>query len=54
MHIRHIYISPGHNFYGNHGKPARDNPMVEVAEAECVAGKGVVGDRFFDYKPDYS
>ena len=27
--------------------------MIEVSEAECVAGKGIIGDRFFDYKPDY-
>lgn len=53
MHIRHIYISGDHNFYGNHGKPPGEHPMIEVAEAECVAGKGIAGDRFFDYKPDY-
>ena len=27
--------------------------MVEVEAAECVAGKGIAGDRFFAYKPDY-
>lgn len=27
--------------------------MVEVPEVECVAGKGLVGDRFFDFKEDY-
>jgi MOSC domain-containing protein YiiM len=53
MHIRHIYISDDHNFYGRHGKPAGKRPMLEVTEAKCVAGKGIIGDRFFDYKPDY-
>ena len=53
MNILHIYISDDHNFYGRHGQPAGENPMTEVAEAECVAGKGILGDRFFDYKPDY-
>lgn len=53
MTIRQIYISDDHNFYGRHNKPPRKNPMIEVSEAECVAGKGIVGDRFFDYKPDY-
>ncbi len=53
MQIRHIYISPAHNFYGNHGKPPGDTPMIEVVEAQCVASKGIVGDRFYDYKPDY-
>jgi len=28
-------------------------PMVEVDEIECVAGNGIRGDRFFDFKPDY-
>lgn len=53
MLIRHIYISDDHNFFGHHGKPAGEAPMLEAAAAECVAGKGIVGDRFFDYKPDY-
>ncbi len=28
--------------------------MIECEEVECVAGRGIVGDRFFDFKPDYS
>ncbi len=27
--------------------------MVEVDSVECVKGKGLVGDRFFDFKDDY-
>ncbi len=53
MNILHIYISDDHNFYGRHNQPAGEHPMIEVTEAECVAGKGITGDRFFDYKPDY-
>ncbi len=53
MTVRHIYISEAHNFFGHHGQPPGEAPMVEVASAELVAGKGIVGDRFFDYKPDY-
>lgn len=53
MRIEHLFISPGHNFYGHHAKPAGINPIVAVDEIECVAGRGVRGDRFFDYKPDY-
>jgi MOSC domain-containing protein YiiM len=26
---------------------------VEVAEIECVAGRGIKGDRFFDFKENY-
>ncbi len=27
--------------------------MIEVGEIECIAGKGIRGDRFFDYKENY-
>lgn len=53
MRIEHLYISPGHNYFGHHGKPAGQNEIIEVPEIECIAGKGVVGDRFFDYKENY-
>ncbi len=52
IQIEHIYISPGHNFFGHFGKPPGDNPTVEVDEVECVAGRGLRGDRFFDHKED--
>lgn len=51
--IRHIFISPGHNYFGHHGKPAGEHPLVEVPEITCLAGRGIEGDRFLDYKPDY-
>ncbi len=53
MRIRHLFISPGHNFYGQHGQPAGAHPLLEVPQVECVAGRGLRGDRFFDYQPDY-
>lgn len=53
MDILHIFISPDHNYFGHHGQPAGQAPVVEVPSVECVAGKGLVGDRFFDYKEDY-
>jgi MOSC domain-containing protein YiiM len=51
--IRRLFISPGHNFFGRYGEEAGKNPLHEVDEIECVAGRGVRGDRFFDYKQDY-
>jgi molybdopterin-guanine dinucleotide biosynthesis protein A len=51
--IRHIYISPGHNYFGHHGQMPGQNATVEVSEAECVAGCGIRGDRFFKFKEDY-
>ncbi len=53
MEICHLYISPGHNFVGHHGREPETHPMIEMAEIECVAGQGIRGDRYFDYKNDY-
>ena len=53
MKIRHLFISPGHNFFSHHEQPPGDNPTVEVAQVNCIAGRGVECDRFFDFKPDY-
>lgn len=53
MFIRQIFISPGHNFFGHHGKPPDDYPLVEVPRIECVAGHGIRGDRFYDYRENY-
>jgi MOSC domain-containing protein YiiM len=51
--VRHLYVSPGHNYFGHHGRPPGTHPIVEVETVECVAGRGLKGDRFFDHKPDY-
>jgi MOSC domain-containing protein YiiM len=53
VEICHLYISVGHNFFGHHGREPDDFPAVEVATIECVAGHGIRGDRFFDYRYDY-
>jgi MOSC domain-containing protein YiiM len=51
--LRHLFISPGHNYFGHHGQPAGEHAIVEVEQVECVAGRGLRGDRFFDFKEDY-
>lgn len=53
IRIEHLYLSPGHNYFGHHGKAAGEHAMLAVREVECVAGRGLRGDRFFDFKPDY-
>ncbi len=53
MKIRQLYISPGHNYFGHYGQPPGKNPIIQVPEIECVAGRGIRGDRFFDYKENY-
>jgi MOSC domain-containing protein YiiM len=51
--IRHIFISPGHNFVGHHGQPAGEHRAIGVPEVMCRAGRGLEGDRFHGYRPDY-
>jgi MOSC domain-containing protein YiiM len=51
--VKYLYFSPGHNFYGHHERAPGAHPMVECAELRLRAGRGIEGDRFFDYKPDY-
>ena len=51
--LEQLYISPGHNFFGHHGGPAGEHTTLPAAELRCVAGRGIAGDRFYDYRPDY-
>jgi MOSC domain-containing protein YiiM len=53
VEICHLYISPGHNFVGHYGQEPDQFPMIEVATVECVTGRGLRGDRYFDFKTDY-
>lgn len=53
MLIRQIFISSGHNYFGHHGRAPDNFPLVEVQQIECVAGHGIRGDRFYDYRDDY-
>jgi MOSC domain-containing protein YiiM len=53
MLIRQIFISPGHNFVGHYGRTPGSFPLVEVSKVECVAGRGLRGDRYFDFRQDY-
>ena len=53
MIARRLYISPGHNFFGHHGQAPGRHHAIEVAEIECLAGRGVRGDRFLDFKENY-
>jgi MOSC domain-containing protein YiiM len=51
--IRHIFVSPGHNFFGRHELPAGEHATRDLAVATCRAGWGLEGDRFYGYRPDY-
>lgn len=53
IRVKHLFISTGHNFFGHHGQAAGENPIVAVEQVECLAGRGIWGDRFFDFKDGY-
>ena len=53
MEICHLFVSPGHNFVGHHGREPGTHSMIETSEIECVARRGIRGDRYFDFKDDY-
>jgi MOSC domain-containing protein YiiM len=53
LKILRLYVSPAHNYFSHHGKPPGGNPALEVDRAQCVPGRGIEGDRFFDYKDNY-
>jgi MOSC domain-containing protein YiiM len=54
IRVHHLYVAAAHNYFGHHGRPPGDHPIIERAALECFAGRGVRGDRFFDYKDNYN
>lgn len=53
MEILAIYISPGHDFFSRYGKGRLNHGIESLESVNCVAGKGLEGDRFFGYKENY-
>ena len=53
VELLHLFISPGHNFFGRHDQPAGNHPAIEVPQIRCLAGKGLEGDRFCEFKENY-
>jgi len=51
--VRHLYISPGHNFKGRHGMEPLLHPVLEVPSIECEAGQGIRGDRYFGHEENF-
>src|SRR6185312_12579280 len=47
VEILHLLVSPGHAYFGRAKDGAADVPTEDRDRAEVVAGKGIVGDRFF-------
>ncbi|MBK1833654.1 MOSC domain-containing protein [Roseibacillus ishigakijimensis] len=53
VELTHLFVSPGHDFKGRHGLGRENYEIVDQEQIELVAGKGIAGDRYFDYKPDF-
>ncbi len=51
--VEGIWISGGHDFRGRHGKGRMENEVIALDEVECVSGRGLVGDRYFDFKDNF-
>jgi len=47
VEVLHLLVSPAHAYFGRARDGAADVPTADVERAEVVAGKGIVGDRFF-------
>ena len=53
LEVKHLFVSPGHDFKGRHGETRREHEIVDRDEVELVAGSGIVGDRYFDFEENY-
>jgi MOSC domain-containing protein YiiM len=51
--LQRIYVSDGHSYVGRHGLGSVPRVIRELTEVECVAGRGLRGDRFFDHKENF-
>lgn len=47
VEILHLLVSPEHAYFGRARDGAADVPTVDADQVQVVAGKGIVGDRFF-------
>jgi MOSC domain-containing protein YiiM len=53
IQIQSIFVSPEHGYVGRDPEGAGEQTMQTLDEVDCVAGKGLIGDRYFDHKADY-
>jgi MOSC domain-containing protein YiiM len=47
VEVLHLLVSPDHAYFGRARDGAADVPSTDADRVEVVAGKGIVGDRFF-------
>lgn len=53
IEIKELYSAPAHAYKGRHGKGSLSVPMESCESFSLVAGSGISGDRYFNYKPDF-
>ena len=53
LSLHHIFVSDGHSYFGRHGLGSAKFQIREVHEVECVTGRGLRGDRYFDHQENY-
>ncbi len=53
IEVKRLFTSKGHDFFGRFGKGRKNHGVVSAESIVCIAGKGIVGDRFFSYKENY-
>lgn len=53
VEIAAIYIFLGHDFKGRFGQSRLHSNIQTVESVQCVAGKGLVGDRYFDFRENF-
>ncbi len=51
--LHRIFVSDGHSYLGRHGLGSAKFQIREVESVECVTGRGLRGDRYFDHKENY-
>ena len=51
--LEHIYISPGHNYFGKPKDGPGLHPTTDVEEVEVRAGRGLIGDRYYGVPAHY-
>jgi MOSC domain-containing protein YiiM len=47
VEVLHLLVSPAHAYFGRAREGAADVPSTDAEQVELVAGKGIIGDRFF-------
>lgn len=51
--LLNLFVSPGHNYVGHHGRMPGNYEVLDLPEVRCLAGRGIRGDRYCDRQKDH-